>query len=136
MQRTRELVVSDRISVAEALKTIESSDADALLVEVRYGQWRWVGKRELERAKDNGDEDSSLHKAMKMWPVVRTYPDLPLDQALRKLAIYPALPVTSRVNPSFLLGTLTLADVHRAYGITRQEPKAKAAASSVGPSSA
>ena len=133
MQRTRDLVVSDRISVAEALKTIERSDADALLVEVRYGQWRWVGKRELERAKDNGDEDNSLHKTMKMWPVVRTYPDLPLDQALRKLAIYPALPVTSRVNPSFLLGTLTLADVHRAYGITQQERTAEA--SSVGPTS-
>ena len=134
MLRTRDLVVSDRISVTEALEAINSAKVEALLVELRYGQWRWIGKRELQRARDNGDGDGTLRETMKMWPVTRTYPDIPLDQAMRNLAIYPTLPVTSRVNPSYLLGTLTLADVHRAYGITQQEPEAKP--SSAGPTSA
>ncbi len=54
--------------------------------------------------------------------VVRLYPDLPLDTAMRMLGTYPILPVVSRVNPNQLLGTLTLDDVHRAYGIA--EPPA------------
>ena len=41
---------------------------------------------------------------------------------MRMLGTYPILPVVSRVNPNQLLGTLTLDDVHRAYGIA--EPPA------------
>ena len=36
---------------------------------------------------------------------------------MRKLAVYPLLPVASRMIPSYLVGTLTLKDLHRAYGI-------------------
>ena len=121
MRRTQEMVISDQLTVSAALSAMDEARSEALLVEIRHGQWRWIGRRELQRALDNGDETGTLREKLKMWPVVRTYPDLPLDQALRKLAIYPVLPVTSRVNPSSLLGTLNLADVHRAYGIKQQE---------------
>jgi CBS domain-containing protein len=49
--------------------------------------------------------------------VVRLYPDLSLDSALRLLANYPVLPVVSRANSNQLLGVITLQDVHSAYGI-------------------
>lgn len=46
------------------------------------------------------------------------YPDEPLDAALRLLSIEPVVEVVSRLEPDEVLGTLTLDDVHRAYGIT------------------
>ncbi|MDQ2841125.1 MAG: chloride channel protein [Acidobacteriota bacterium] len=45
------------------------------------------------------------------------YPDEPLDAALRLLSVTPRIEVVSRLEPDEVLGTLTLDDVHRAYGI-------------------
>jgi CIC family chloride channel protein len=45
------------------------------------------------------------------------YPDEPLDAALRLLSVEPVVGVVSRLEPDEILGTLTLEDVHRAYGI-------------------
>ena len=49
--------------------------------------------------------------------VGRLYPDETLDAALRLLAIDPLIEVVSRLEPHRVLGTLTLEDVHRAYGV-------------------
>jgi CIC family chloride channel protein len=49
----------------------------------------------------------------------RLYPDLPLDTAMRLLGTHPVLPVASRAEPSSVIGMVTLADIHRAYGISR-----------------
>ena len=51
-------------------------------------------------------------------PGMRLYPDEPLDAALRLLSLQPSIQVISRLGPDDVLGTLTLEDVHRAYGIT------------------
>ena len=48
---------------------------------------------------------------------VKLYPDEPLDAALRLLALRPRIEVVSRLKPDVILGTLTLDDVHHAYGI-------------------
>ncbi len=112
-----ERVVSNRLRVRDALAAIERHDEHSLLVEVRYGQWGWVSRRDIDRAMQRGQAEASIHETLPIRAVVRTYPDLLLDQALRKLAVYPLLPVASRVNPSYMVGTLTLRDVHRAYGI-------------------
>jgi hypothetical protein len=48
---------------------------------------------------------------------VKLYPDEPLDAALRLLALRPRIEVVSRLKPDQILGTLTLDDVQRAYGI-------------------
>ena len=50
-------------------------------------------------------------------PGMRLYPDEPLDAALRLLSLQPSIQVISRLGPDDVLGTLTLEDVHRAYGI-------------------
>ena len=52
--------------------------------------------------------------------VPRLYPDFSLDTALRYFSSFPLLPVARRSNPGLLIGTLTLEDVHRAYGITEK----------------
>ena len=45
------------------------------------------------------------------------YPDEPLDAALRMLSTEPQIEIVSRLHPNEVLGTLTLKDVHRAYGL-------------------
>lgn len=50
------------------------------------------------------------------------HPDIALEAALPLLASQPVLPVVTRVRPYKLIGTLTLEDVHRAYGIKDSPP--------------
>ncbi len=50
-------------------------------------------------------------------PNARLYPDVPLEAALPLLGLNPVLPVVTRTRPHRLVGTLTLEDVHRAYGL-------------------
>ena len=52
---------------------------------------------------------------------IHLYPDEPLDAALRLLSVQPRIQVVSRLRPDEVLGTLTLDDVHHAYGITSAE---------------
>ncbi len=58
--------------------------------------------------------------SVKVQPGMNLYPDEPLDAALRLLSLQPEVQVISRVHPDQVLGNLTLADVHRAYGIVGQ----------------
>jgi hypothetical protein len=48
---------------------------------------------------------------------MRLFPDEPLDAALRLLAMRPRIQVVSRMNPEQVIATLSLQDVHEAYGI-------------------
>jgi hypothetical protein len=53
---------------------------------------------------------------------MKLFPDETLDAALRLLAIQPRIQVVSRLHADLVLGTLTLDDVQRAYGVSvRQE---------------
>ena len=127
MQRGQGRLVRAGTTVSGALDRIGELGADALIVEIREGQWGWVSRRDLERAVREGNEGEPV-EAGRRRSVIRTHPDLPIDQALRKLAVYPLLPVASRVNPNFLLGTLSLGDVHRAYGIKPLKAQGQATA--------
>jgi len=87
------------------------------LIGVHGKGWSWVELEDISKAIERGQSEESVWKALSVRAVVRLYPDLSLDSAMRVLATYPILPVSSRANPNLLLGTLTLEDVHRAYGI-------------------
>jgi chloride channel protein, CIC family len=54
---------------------------------------------------------------MAVEPGMRLFPDEPLDAALRLLAVRPRIQVVSRIHPDQVIATLSLADVHHAYGI-------------------
>ncbi len=110
-------------TVGEALDKLDQDGASAILIDSSYGRWIWVSRRDLERAAKSGQRAELIKDAIPTRSVIRTYPDLPLDQALRKLGVYPVLPVASRVNPNYMVGTLTLSDVHRAYGIPKESLK-------------
>jgi CIC family chloride channel protein len=63
------------------------------------------------------DAMQPLSSPMAPEPGMRLFPDEPVDAALRLLAVRPRIQVVSRLT-SEVLGTLTLDDVHRAYGIS------------------
>ena len=59
--------------------------------------------------------------AVQPEPGIRLFPDEPLDAALRLLSVQSMIQVVSRLRPDDVLGTLTLDDVHRAYGISSRD---------------
>lgn len=69
--------------------------------------------------------EDAMHRvsaAMQPEPGLRLFPDEPLDAALRLLASQDRIQVISRLHHHEVLGTLTLEDVHRAYGIASGQP--------------
>lgn len=110
-------VFPSTMPVEAALTRMREQSLETALVSVQGKGWAWVELSDLEKAVEKGQAEATLWKALSVRAVVRLYPDLSLDSAMRMLANYPILPVSSRANPNLLLGTLTLADVHRAYGI-------------------
>lgn len=128
MERGTDRMVSGRTPVSRAAEAVRSTGSQALLVRIRFGQLAWVERRDLLRAMKKGQGDERVTAAVRMRPVVRIYPDLNIDQALQNLAVYPLLPVASRMNPSNIVGTLTIDDVHRAYGIPVRETVSEPAA--------
>ncbi len=121
MRTDRDLVVDKSTPIAQALLRLREENSAALVVDIRPGNWGWVSRRDLERAMHEGRAQLGINQGIRIRSVIRTHPDIPLDQVLRKLAVYPLLPVASRVNPSYMVGVIGLAEVHRAYGITKAE---------------
>lgn len=74
-------------------------------------EYRSVEVLRVEDAMQPVPKDADLSRAP------RIYPDVPLDAALRLLGQHEILRVASRTAPEDAIGVLTLADVHRAYGI-------------------
>jgi CBS domain-containing protein len=104
------------MTVSQALVEMQTAGLDQALVSIRIGAWGWVGKPDLEKAvAESGDRPAK--EAVSREVAVRLYPDVSLDAAMHMLSSDPILPVSSRANPRELLGSLTLGDIHRAYGI-------------------
>jgi chloride channel protein, CIC family len=103
--------------VETAFHRMREQELTTALIGVHGKGWSWVELEDLSKAMEKGQSAESVWKALSVRAVVRLYPDLSLDSAMRVLATYPILPVSSRANPNLLLGTLTLEDVHKAYGI-------------------
>ena len=111
------VVMPGSMRVAEAYERLRTKNLEHCLISVYGKGWFWAKKGDLEQSIEDGDSDKTVHKALPLRTVVRLYPDLSLDSAMRLLANYPVLPVVSRANSNQLLGIISLADVHKAYGI-------------------
>ncbi len=114
-------VVPSTMRLDDALERTRDVAVPGCLVSVHDKGWFWADRAEMEKALANGLGDKPLLRAIALRPAVQLYPDLSLDSALRLLGSSPMLPVVSRVNTERLIGVLTLDDVHRAYGIHRQD---------------
>ncbi|MCW5965900.1 MAG: chloride channel protein [Bryobacterales bacterium] len=116
MSRSRKELTWDTF-VADALQAVRESDVPVAIVHTRRNAWASVTLAALERAMDSGKGDQILAEVFALTDLPKLYLDLALDQALMKLSKVPILPVVSRARPDLLLGTITLSDVHRAFGI-------------------
>jgi CIC family chloride channel protein len=110
-------LLNAEVTVNQALQVMDEGSLSCALVASGWGNWSWVQRADLQQAEISGSGEKELLKVLSPRTDIRLYPDLSLDSALRLLGPYPILPVTSRANPNRLLGTLTLEDIHRAYGI-------------------
>jgi CBS domain-containing protein len=105
-------VLKGETRVGEALKFLDAGQLSACLVRSEE-HWALVTRAALAHA----PQDLPLENAHVLEPAPRLYPDQTVDAALRLLGTHPLLPIASRADPDELVGTLTLADVRRAYGI-------------------
>jgi CIC family chloride channel protein len=110
-------VLKAEMTIQEALKFLDAGQLSHCLVR-EPGGWARVTRGGLARITKNSDS-VTLAESNILEPAPRLYPDQTLDAALRLLGTHPLLPIASRAGPEELVGTLTLEDVRRAYGITR-----------------
>lgn len=104
-------------SVDAALQFLRQSDVPFALVATRHAVWASVSLAAVERAIGQDKGDWPLAEAFALTDLPRLYMDLSLEDALRKLSKVPILPIVSRAHPGQLLGSITLHDVHKAFGI-------------------
>jgi CIC family chloride channel protein len=118
-------VLGPRTPVKTAVEYLRGAGDRYRLVKTGSGQWSWIAQQELERAAKDGKQEVPLEEAVKLTATPRLYPDLAIDDALRLMNSHPILPVSSRANANKLVGTLTLEDIHKAYGIARKSVAAE-----------
>lgn len=114
-------VLGPRTPVGVAADLMRKDGDSFRLVKTGHGEWSWVGCDELHEAVESGKSGEPLEEALDHGVAPRLYPDVALDNALRSVGGHPILPVSSRANVNELMGTITLEDIHRAYGIRGQE---------------
>jgi len=113
-------VLSENTPVLLALGELSRQGAPYSFVTKRNGGWSLVYELNLQSASESGRGTLELESVFPLESLPLLHPDLSLDGALRLLGSHPILPVLSRVSPQQILGTLTLEDIHRAYGINQQ----------------
>ncbi len=101
-------------------KALHSASPNGCVLITRPGDtFSCVTRKDLESAIEAGAGDRALREAFLLEPLPTLHPDLSLEAALRLFDSHAVLPVVSRSHPRRLLGTLTLGDVCRAYGIEK-----------------
>lgn len=110
-------VVPSTMRLDDAVERTKDLDVPGCLVSVHDKGWFWAKRADMLKALEKGQGEKPVLRAVPLQPTVQLYPDLSLDSALRLLSTCPILPVVSRVNTKRLIGTLTLDDVHQAYGL-------------------
>ena len=122
MSTPPEQVLTAASTLSDAVEQI-SGNAPALVL-TDAGDWSCVEPQQLAQALQAGHADRPICEVVDLTPLPRLFPDLTLDAALRALKSHAVLPVLRRVEPFDLVGTVTLEDIHRAYGIAPQAEKA------------
>jgi CIC family chloride channel protein len=114
-------VLSSYMTVSSALAEICKTGVPHCVVAKGRGNWSWISRKDLEAAAAGDKGNVRLVEAFPLPLLPHLYPDVSMDEAMRHLASYPVLPVISRAAPDHILGVITLRDIHKAYGIRREE---------------
>ncbi len=132
--RSREELVLVQQGMRPAGKTLaaEGSAADALAsaqpdesawpVMGPYGLAGVVSKTQLEDAVNSGHGELRVAMVLPVEPYPRTYPDDPIDSAIRRMlqSRLDLVPVVSRANARELLGVISMADALAAFRVEAQ----------------
>ena len=102
-------------TVDQALREVDHSVIDEVLVRMSPGGWSTVTKRELLRFVSEGKGGSSLGSLLPTRNVPYLHPDHPLETALRYVDRWSVVPVISRADFRQLEGVISQRDVLERY---------------------
>jgi CIC family chloride channel protein len=115
MRAYRGVVLSLDDPMQVALTQAEASAEDFVLVKDAHERWLGIKKDDLRRWAPQMRQSDPLWDLVPETALPYLHPDLPLDEALRRLGEWPLLPVVSRADLGKLEGVVTLQDILQAY---------------------
>jgi len=115
MQPVQGPVLDAGLSLDQALRTLDHSEIEHLLVRMRPNSWGVVTKEQVQQAAAAGNTSANVGSLLSEQTVPYLHPDLPLEVALRYVDRWPLIPVVSRANFGQLEGVISQADVLRRY---------------------
>jgi CIC family chloride channel protein len=98
-----------------ALTDAEASSEAFLLVKAGPDKWQGIKRADLRTQAPQLRQEDPLNDLLPEATLPYLHPDLPLDEALRRLGEWPLLPVVSRADLSKLEGVVGLQDILQAY---------------------
>ncbi len=98
-----------------AMARAEASVENFVFVEDGVGKWYGIDKAELKRQATAARAGATLRSALVNEPLPHVHPDHILEEALRRLADLPLLPVVNRANLHQLEGVVGLPEILQAY---------------------
>jgi chloride channel protein, CIC family len=108
------LLVDDE-PLERALRQVEDSPAENLLVRLSPNGWNSITKQQIRTMVSEGKGALSLRSVLPIRQLPRLHPDQPLDMALRYVTQWPLVPVVSRANFGKLEGVISRDNVLECY---------------------
>jgi chloride channel protein, CIC family len=108
------LLVDDE-PLERALRQVEDSPAENLLVRLSPNGWNSITKQQVRTMVSEGKGALSLRSVLPIRQLPRLHPDQPLDMALRYVTQWPLVPVVSRANFGKLEGVISRDNVLECY---------------------
>jgi len=104
-----------RLHYDDAVKMLDHSEIDQVLVRLRPGGWGSVSKGQLLTMAGEGKGGAALGTLLSITPVPFLHPDHPLETALRYVDRWPVVPVVNRADFRKLEGVVTQRHVLERY---------------------
>jgi len=115
MQPVQGSVLDAELSLEEALRALDHTESEHLLVKVSSNSWGVVTKEQLLQAASGSNTTANVGSLLSDQTVPYLHPDLPLEVALRYVDRWPLIPIVSRADFGQLEGVISQTDVLRRY---------------------
>ncbi|HTT24089.1 MAG TPA: chloride channel protein [Candidatus Sulfotelmatobacter sp.] len=115
MQPVEGPVLDAEKTLEDAMKMLDHSEIEQLLVRLSPAGWGSVSKEQLLTMANRGNGTTTLGALLPITPVPYLHPDHPLETALRYVDRWPLVPVVNRADFRKLEGVVTQRDVLERY---------------------
>ena len=115
MQPVEGPVLDAEKTLEDAMKMLDHSEIEQLLVRLSPAGWGSVSKEQLLTMANRGNGTTTLGALLPITPVPYLHPDHPLETALRHVDRWPLVPVVNRADFRKLEGVVTQRDVLERY---------------------